>query len=118
MFQSLFGFKKHVDVPQISAQELYKRRGGNEPLVLIDVRTPREYEFDGHITGARLLPLSSLHQRLEELPKDQTIVCICRSGARSQSACEMLANAGFTNVVNLRGGMMDWKRNGLPFNQS
>ena len=118
MFQSLFGFKKHVDVSQISAQELYRRRGGSESLVLIDVRTPREYEFDGHIAGSRLLPLSSLYQRLEELPKDQTIVCICRSGARSQSACEMLANAGFTHVVNLRGGMMDWKRNGLPFNQS
>lgn len=118
MFQSLFGFKKHVDVPQIGAQELHKRRGSSEPLVLIDVRTPREYEFDGHIAGSRLLPLSSLHQRLAELPKDQTIVCVCRSGARSQSACEMLASAGFTHVVNLRGGMIDWKRNGLPLSQS
>ena len=118
MFQSLFGFKKQVDIPQISAQELHQRWSGSEPLALIDVRTPREYELDGHIAGSRLLPLSSLPQRLTELPKDQTIVCICRSGARSQSACEMLANAGFANVVNLRGGMLDWKRNGLPFNKS
>jgi rhodanese-related sulfurtransferase len=39
---------------------------------------------------------------------------VCRSGSRSQVACEQLADAGFENLANLAGGMIDWKRHGLP----
>ena len=62
-----------------------------------------------------LLPLASLAQRLSELPKDKPIVCVCRSGARSQTACEYLAANGFDNVINLNGGMISWIRSGLPY---
>lgn len=101
---------------QINAAELKARIDSGEPLVLVDVRTPGEYEYDGHIAGTRLLPLSVLTNRSQELQKDKTIVCICRSGNRSQTACELLARQGFTNVVNLRGGMIGWQRAGLPTN--
>jgi rhodanese-related sulfurtransferase len=117
MFESLFGLKRRAIIPQINAQELYVRRQAGDELLLVDVRTPREYEFDGHVEGSRLLPLSMLQQRMHELPKDKTLVLVCRSGSRSQTACEILANAGYENVTNLRGGMNDWKRNGLPFHQ-
>ena len=100
-------------VKQINSHELYNlmaAQGSN--LELLDVRTPGEYQHDGHIHGSRLLPLSSLMQRTSELPADKTIVCICRSGSRSYTACEMLAAQGF-EVINLSGGMIGWKRAGL-----
>lgn len=101
-------------VKQITPLELQRWITKNERLTLIDVRTSREYEME-HIRGARLLPLSVLRQRSGELPDDRPIVCICRSGARSQSACEQLARLGFTNLFNLSGGMIAWKRDGLPY---
>ena len=82
--------------------------------LLIDVRTAGEYEYDGHIEGARLMPLSVLPVRLQEIPRDRTVVCVCRSGARSYTACELLQKQGFENVINLNGGMMGWKRARLP----
>jgi rhodanese-related sulfurtransferase len=53
-------------------------------------------------------------QRVEELPKDQPIVFVCRSGNRSQVACEQLSRLGYENVTNFEGGMIAWKRAGLP----
>ena len=100
-------------VQQIAPLELQHWLTKNQRLTLIDVRTPREFEAE-HIPGARLLPLSVLQQRSRELPDDRPIVCVCRSGARSQSACEQLARQGFTNLFNLSGGMIAWKRDGLP----
>ena len=97
-------------VKQINAAELHQWLDeADKPLLLVDVRTPGEFEYDGHIGGSQLFPLSSLMARMDELPKDQTIVCVCRSGARSYTACEMLASNGF-DVVNLSGGMIGWKR--------
>ena len=125
MFRFLLGDARHVQrrpdpdadrapaVQQITPLELQRWLTKNERLALIDVRTPREFEVE-HIPGARLLPLSVLQRRSRELPDDRPIVCVCRSGARSQSACEQLARQGFTNLFNLSGGMIAWKRDGLP----
>ena len=118
MFNTLFRTKQSptaARVEQVDPPELNKRLTAGTSMVLIDVRTPGEYEYDGHIAGARLLPLSMLPYRLEELPKDSPIVCVCRSGARSQTAAEHLVTQGFTNVINLRGGMISWKSLGLPY---
>jgi rhodanese-related sulfurtransferase len=101
-------------VPEIGVAELQQRLQAGEELILLDVRTPPEYAQEGHIAGARLLPLSSLRQRSRELPQDRPIVCVCRSGARSMAACEQLAALGFSNVANLAGGMLAWRRAGLP----
>ena len=107
--------RPRVAVPHMDVQQLAERIHNNDTsLELLDVRMPREYQFDGHIDGSRLLPLPSLLQRAAELPKDKTIVCICRSGNRSYTACEMLAAQGY-DVVNLSGGMLDWRKAGLPF---
>jgi rhodanese-related sulfurtransferase len=123
MLQSIFGHRQpavgrreRLQIQNITAQELYRRLQGEKPPVLVDVRTPEEYELDGHITGARLLPLSTLAGRSQELPQDRPIVCICRSGNRSGVACEQLARLGFSNVINLAGGMIGWQRARLPNN--
>ena len=118
MFRSLFGQRQTrtaSPVQHINAHQLAEMMQNNEDLVLLDVRTPGEYEYDGRIAGSRLLPLSMLSSRLGELPRDKTIICICRSGSRSYTACEHLAANGFTDVINLAGGMLGWRRAGLPY---
>ena len=117
MLQSLFNRTRpqtQTAVKTIDANSLNQRLQNGDNLLLVDVRTPGEYQRDGHIAGSRLLPLSSLTQRMSELPQDKTIVCVCRSGARSQTACEFLAANGFSSVINLSGGMIGWKRSRLP----
>jgi rhodanese-related sulfurtransferase len=101
-------------VPTIDPAELQKLMKSKNPPLLVDVRSAGEYEQDGHIAGSRLLPLGSLGQRASELPQDKPIVCVCRSGARSHVACEQLQRQGFTNVTNLTGGVIGWRRAGLP----
>lgn len=116
MFKSLFnrGPAAAAQIQNINASELKKRLDAGEPLFLLDVRSSMEYKHDGHISGSRLLPLNALRQRLDELPADQTIICVCRSGSRSMFAAEQLAAAGFENVYNLSGGMFGWQMAGYP----
>lgn len=114
MFQSLFGARATSKFEQVDAFTLSQLLQEEDRLLLVDVRSPQEYEYDGHIEGARLLPLPVLMQRIDELPKDQPIVFVCRSGNRSSVACEQLSRLGYDNVKNFRGGMITWKRAGLP----
>ena len=79
---------------------------------LLDVRQPEEFR-SGHIPGAKLIPLGELRQRINELPKDREIICVCRSGNRSGSATRQLTEAGF-RVRNLNGGMIAWSRANYP----
>lgn len=99
-------------LPVLNAQELNEKlKNGKRPLV-IDVRQPEEYR-EGHITGAKLIPLGELGQRMKELHKDKEIVCVCASGSRSNSATKMLIGAGY-NAIDMKGGMVTWQRGGLP----
>lgn len=79
---------------------------------LIDVREPDEYA-SGHVPGARLVPLGSVPSTDLDVYRGSTLYVICRSGARSQRACEFLAEAGF-DVVNVAGGTMAWVMAGHP----
>src|SRR5438477_12157164 len=79
-------------------------------LQILDVREPAEFNGPlGHIPGAKLIPLGQLSGRLAELSRDQPIVAVCRSGARSAQATEILCSAGFIQVANLPGGMLRWR---------
>ena len=99
-------------LPSLSAAELSEKiKSASRPLVL-DVREPEEYR-DGHISGAKLIPLGELERRMKELPKSKEIVCVCASGSRSSSATRMLVTAGY-NAINMKGGMFTWSRSGLP----
>ncbi len=83
------------------------------PVQVIDVREPDEYVGPlGHIRGARLIPLGTLLARIDELPRDQPLVIVCRSGARSGQATQLLQRSGFANVANLNGGMLRWRGEG------
>lgn len=81
-------------------------------LHLLDVREPDEW-VAGHIAGAQHIPLGQLRDRLGEVPKDRTILAICRHGNRSEAATRGLRTLGYT-VENLEGGVTAWSRAGLP----
>ncbi len=80
---------------------------------VIDVREP--YEFDaGHVEGALLMPLSDTVRLASDLPKDEPVYVICRSGNRSLAASQALVDAGFDDVRNVDGGMIAWQASGRP----
>lgn len=84
-----------------------------EGAFMLDVRESEEWEA-GHIPDATLIPLGELQGRLSEIPKDQEVVVVCRSGNRSAQGRDILLQAGYTNVTSMAGGMNDWTAQGLP----
>lgn len=72
---------------------------------IIDIREKNEYA-EGHLKGVPNIPLSELRERVNEIPKDRTVYLQCRSGQRSYNACLLLQNLGYTNVVNVTGGIL------------
>jgi glyoxylase-like metal-dependent hydrolase (beta-lactamase superfamily II)/rhodanese-related sulfurtransferase len=100
----------------ISPSELAVMLAYAEPPLVLDVREPEEFVGDlGHVEGSLLVPLDSLAARLPKLAgySDQTVVVVCRSGARSATASAILKEAGFADVLNLDGGMLAWINKGL-----
>ena len=82
---------------------------------VVDVREPDEFNGPlGHVEGARLIPLGQLSDRMKALTKEKPIVTVCRSGARSAQATNLLMKAGFDQVANLSGGMLRWRAQRFP----
>jgi rhodanese-related sulfurtransferase len=87
----------------------------NEGALLLDVRSKDEFD-SGHVIEARHIPQPELAQGLESLKKhkDKVVITVCESGMRSGAAARVLRAAGFSKVVNLRGGMQSWRADSLP----
>ena len=99
-------------VPTLNPGELQEKlKNGKRPF-LLDVREKQEMR-EGYISGAKLIPLGQLGNRMKELPKNREIVCVCRSGNRSKSAAKKLIAAGYS-ASNMKGGMLAWKWSKLP----
>lgn len=103
---------------EITADELFQRFDtDNYPALVIDVRTPQEYNgLKGHIKDTKLIPLGELINNIHILNeyKDKEIVVLCEAGGRSMMAAQLLVRAGFKDVRNLIGGMAIWHRKGYP----
>ena len=93
-------------IPQITVKEFKARRDSGEDIFLLDVREPYEYQIAQ--IGGTLIPQNDVPNRLAEIPRDREIVVQCRSGARSQRIAELLKQSGYTQVVNLAGGILAW----------
>ncbi len=102
-------------VQEVSADEAAEGLVDGRFDVILDVRQPEEYE-QMHIPSAVLIPLDDLKEETGEKLKDpaKSILIYCALGGRSLEATKILSNMGFTNVTNLRGGIMAWKREGYP----
>ncbi len=87
---------------------LHARLQRGEPLQLVDVREPEEYDYC-RIAGSILIPLGDIPQQTEALATDRPIVLICHHGVRSAQALAYLQHRhGLTNLLNLRGGIHAW----------
>lgn len=106
----MFGMKVQEIDASLFAQWLEDK---GHQLRVIDVRQMEEIA-QGTVPKAEALPLHTLPAKVHELEKTEKLVMVCRSGACSAQACMFLQQQGFSNVYNLRGGMMGWVQSGFP----
>jgi len=98
----------YKDIPPQEAQKLLE-----QDVLFVDVREPEEFA-QVRIQGAQLIPLSEFAGRYREIPTTRPVVLYCRSGNRSAQAAGWLATKGYTNLLNLEGGILSWYQSGLP----
>lgn len=108
-----------LGLPELSVEDVHGlvAAGGESGLFLLDVRQPDEYVGElGHLPGAVLIPLAELPSRLSEIEgyRAKRVIAICRSGARSAKATALLRDAGYRDVWNMTGGILDWRQKGFP----
>jgi rhodanese-related sulfurtransferase/TusA-related sulfurtransferase len=96
---------KHSNV--VSNDVLQKKLQQNETTVVLDVREAAEFAFN-HIPNAITIPLGELEDRIAELPRENEIFVICRTGNRSDFAAQKLTENGFSKVFNVVPGMSEW----------
>ena len=116
IFLHYAGLRKSV-YSEISVDELYDRVNSNQPLLLIDIRSPAEFTGGyGHIPNARSIPMLELESALEDLDsfKEKEIVTMCPGGGMSLVAYDIMTKAGFTDVKSLTGGTDAWNAKGYP----
>jgi sulfur-carrier protein adenylyltransferase/sulfurtransferase len=94
-------------VPEITAEDLKARLDGREDLVILDVREPHEVQIC-RIEGSIRIPLGDLPKRVGELDPSRELVVHCKVGGRSAKAVAFLRDHGFSQAVNLRGGILSW----------
>lgn len=93
-----------------------KSKMGDDSMI-VDVRDILEFHGElGHVEGSRLISLPNIPASLDELEafRDKEIILVCRSGARSTTAAAILKGLGFMKVKNLKGGMLEWNKQGFP----
>ncbi len=107
---------------EISPSDVVKKIENNESIILLDVRTPEEYE-EVHLKDALLLPVQELSAQslakigLGEDAKNKEIIIYCRSGARSKTAYDIMKSLGYTNIKSVSGGMIHWEEDKYPFTE-
>lgn len=102
------GVKEEAQYPHtVNNEDVMAKLSEGNKINIIDVREPAEYAF-GRIPGAKSIPLGELESRLHELDPNEEYVLVCRSGNRSDLACQTLADKGFKQVTNAVQGMSQW----------
>jgi adenylyltransferase/sulfurtransferase len=102
-----------AELPEITPQDLQDWQRAGRDFDLIDVREPHEYDI-AKIPGARLIPLATVGERINELDPTREIVIHCKGGVRSAKAVRQLQAAGFTKVWNVAGGILRWSNDVDP----
>ena len=97
------------NIERVSAAELARRLGHEQPPLVLDVRTASEVH-DSRIEGSLHIPLNQLLKRHQEIPRDRKLVVHCRSGYRSAIAASLLEQQGLRELADLEGGILAWDR--------
>jgi rhodanese-related sulfurtransferase len=106
-------------VRSIDVAEAARRLGasGDGGPILVDVREAYEFRVV-RVPGAALLPMSTFTDRYQELPKDRPLLVMCAAGRRSLVITEFLGRNGYTDAVNVTGGIDAWRQAGLPVSET
>jgi rhodanese-related sulfurtransferase len=99
-------------IKEIDAHDLQARLNEGDDFLLLDIRSAGEVA-QGVLPDAEHLSMHLIPLKINELPKDKAIILYCHSGARSYHACAYLAQQGYQNAINLRGGILGWARAGF-----
>ena len=110
----LTGCSSNPSATDLSVSE-FTGKVAEQGIVTLDVRTPGEFN-EGHSEGAQLIDFQSgnFENEIAALDKSKTYAVYCRSGNRSGQAVKVMREAGFNNLYNLNGGVIDWANAGLP----
>lgn len=98
-----------IRVKQITVEDA-KSLIEEKDILMVDVRKPEDYAV-AHVEGAVLADKKKVHKVIENTNKDRPVICYCYMGISSRVACKNLTKAGFTHVLNLKGGYSAWKKN-------
>lgn len=99
---------------RLSAREVSEKlRCEGDKVCYIDVRSMSEFAA-GHVPGAKCVPLDQLEKDTSGIPKDRLVILGCLSGKRAERAAELLSTKGYTNILELEGGISAWQASGLP----
>lgn len=103
------------NITQIETKDLYNAIKNKEEFVLLDVRTPQEYEKN-KIEGSINLPIDNVKEKVERLIPDKNIriYVYCLSGSRSAVAAQTLITLGYKDVIDVKNGLLAWRVNNLP----
>jgi rhodanese-related sulfurtransferase len=96
---------------EVSVVEAAKLR--DQGAFILDVREQSEWD-QFHIPGATLIPLGSLPNQLAKIPRDKTVIVVCRTGRRSAEGRDILLKAGYEKVTSMTGGVTEWQSKGFP----
>jgi rhodanese-related sulfurtransferase len=107
----IFSPKSNSLPSEISADLAYQQY--QQGAFFLDVRSVDEWNAF-HVPGSTLIPLDQLAARVDEVPRNQPVVVVCRTGSRSRSGRDILLNAGFTQVTSVTGGLTAWSKAGYP----
>src|ERR1035437_7860328 len=107
---TVMGMTHTIQISEITAEDAYELLGTG--AFLLDVREDDEGEA-GHAAEAVHIAMGRVSERVEEIPTDRTVICVCRMGGRSGAVATALVERGF-DVHNLNGGMTAWEIAGLP----
>jgi len=108
-----------LEVSQISQTELFAQIETKKPLLILDVRSKKEYD-EGHIPGAVNIEFRELKDHIDMIAsfKDAPVVIYCERGIRAAIAEKTLQNEGFKTILYLEGHMPAWRKNSLPIEKS
>ena len=98
-----------MSIKSINSSQAEKLIENNNDLLIIDVRRPNEFK-ESRIVNSINIPVEEIEWEVDELEgfKDKPILVYCKVGVRSSVACSLLKEEGFTNLYNLRGGILDF----------
>ncbi|RLF58776.1 MAG: rhodanese-like domain-containing protein [Thermoplasmata archaeon] len=104
-----------LDITAIESYYLIQNNTENPNFIIIDIRTPEEYE-SGHLADSIIIDYyeSTFEKDIDQLDKEKTYLIYCRTGRRTGLAMDIMEDLNFLNVYNMLGGITQWETEGLP----